>query len=153
MKGDRPKASLTTAGKKEEFERQVNQLVAEVRLLENYYQEIVTRQQAVSSALIDTRAALEALENIPKTGKSDLLLPIGGGVLLPVNGVAVDKVIVSIGAGAAVEKDIPSTKTFLQSRKTELEKGLTNLEQQRKEVGSRLDVGRASLEKIANAQQ
>jgi prefoldin alpha subunit len=141
----------TDQAKMQEVQQQFNQLVAEVRLLESYYQEIVTRQQSLSAALIDTRAALEALESLPITDNAELLVPIGGGTLLPVSAPPIKNVVVSVGAGVAVEKTRDTAKSYLEGRRSELEKGVSTLEQQRKEIGSRLDVGRATLQRIAES--
>ncbi len=152
----RPSASLgpTTRSAQEnqqQVQQQFNQLVEEVRLLESYYQEVVTREQSLSAALIDNRAAHEALDVLSKTESNDLLVPIGGGTLVPVSAPPVEKLVVSVGAGIAVEKSAEDAKSFLTSRRQELEKGVTTLEQQRKEIGSRLEVGRATLQRIAEA--
>ncbi len=153
----RPSASLgapvqaSDQAKQQEVQQQFNNLVAEVRLLESYYQEVVGRQQQVSGALIDTRAALEALEALPLADSADLLIPIGGGTLIPVQAPPIKNVVVSVGAGVAIEKNRDSAKEYLQARRSELEKAVTNLEQQRKEIGSRLEVGRATIQRIADS--
>ena len=137
----------------QQIQEQFNQLVGEVRLLEAYYQEVVTRQQNASAALVDTRAALEAIDTISKSDSNDLLVPIGGGTLMYANSSNLDRLIVSIGAGVAIEKNRESAKTFLQSRRQELERAVSSLESQRKEIGSRLEVGRATIQRIAGTQQ
>jgi prefoldin alpha subunit len=134
-----------------QIQEQFNQLVAEVRLLEAYYQEVVNRQQNVSAALLDTRAALEALDVLSKSEKNDLLVPVGAGTLIFANAESLDRIIVSVGAGVAIEKSLESAKSFLQIRRLELEKAITSLEAQRKEIGSRLDVGRATIQRITGA--
>lgn len=141
------------AASEQQIQEQFNQLVGEVRLLEAYYQEVVTRQQSVSAALIDTRAALEAIETLSKADSNELLVPIGGGTLMFATSSNMDRLIVSVGAGVAIEKNKESAKTFLQSRRQDLERAVSSLENQRKEIGSRLEVGRATIQKIAGAQQ
>jgi prefoldin alpha subunit len=152
----RPSATLgsqTDQAKIQEIQQQFNQLVAEVRLLESYYQEIVTRQQSISAALIDTRAALEALDALPLSDNAELLVPIGGGTLIPVSAPPIKNVVVSVGAGVAVEKNREAAKSYLDGRKSDLEKAVTQLEQQRKEIGSRLEVGRATIQRIADSSE
>jgi prefoldin alpha subunit len=133
----------------QQLQQQFNQLVAEVRLLEAYYQEIITRQQSASAGLIDTRAALEALEGLSKSENNEVLVPIGGGSLIPVTAPPIERLVISVGAGIAIEKSETDAKSFLTKRRQELEKAVTSLEQQRKEIGSRLEVGRATLQRIA----
>ena len=135
----------------QQIQEQFNQLVAEVRLLEAYYQEVTNRQQTVSGALLDTRAALETLDVLSKSEKSDLLVPVGAGTLIFATAEPLDKIIVSVGAGVAIEKSRESAKSFLQARRQDLEKANTSLEAQRKEIGSRLEVGRATIQRVTGA--
>lgn len=133
----------------QQIQEQFNQLVSEVRLLEAYYQEIVTRQQTASAALMDARAALEAMGSLSKTENSELLVPLGGGTLIFASAGKLERLVVSVGAGVAIEKTTDAAKTFLEGRKRDLEKAVTTLEGQRKEIGSRLEVGRATIQRIA----
>ena len=132
----------------EQAEQQLNQLVSEIRTLEAYYNEIVSRIQAASSGLSDFRAAIQGVDALMQNPKGDMLVPIGGGLLLPVSGVEATSLVLSVGAGVAVEKDLNSCKAFLQAREKELERAISGLEQQRREIGSRLDSGRAVLQRL-----
>src|SRR5579872_954563 len=132
----------------DQAEQQLNQLVSEIRTLEAYYNEVVSRIQAVSSGVADFRAAIKGVDALMQNPKSDLLVPIGGGLLLPVNEIDAKTLILSVGAGVAVEKDLNSCKAFLLAREKELEKAVSALEQQRREIGSRLDSGRAVLQRL-----
>ena len=140
----RPPKEIT----QEQAEQQLNQLVSEIRTLEAYYNEIVSRMQAASNGLTEFRAAIQAVDALNQGQKSDLLIPIGGGLLLPVSEVETKRLILSVGAGVAIEKDMDSTKSFLQAREKELERAVDALEQQRKEIGSRLESGKAVLQQL-----
>ncbi len=132
----------------EQAERQLNQLVSELRLLEQYYSEISTRLQAASAGLSDIRSAILAVDGLAKNQKSDMLVPIGGGLLLPIGSVEAKRVVMSVGAGVAIEKDLDSARAYLQAREKELEKAVQALDQQRREIGSRLETGRAVLQQV-----
>jgi prefoldin alpha subunit len=136
-----------------QLEQKLNQLVAEVRLLEAYYQEVEIREQTASAALADTRSAQEAIGALSSSSESDVLVPIGGGVLLPAKAPPARKLIVNVGANVALEKSPDSAKVFLQNRQAELEKAVTALEQQRRELAARLDAGRAAIQQMAQQQQ
>jgi prefoldin alpha subunit len=140
----RPPKEIT----QEQAEQQLNQLVSEIRTLEAYYNEIVSRMQAASNGLTEFRAAIQAVDALNQGQKSDLLIPIGGGLLLPVSEVETKRLILSVGAGVALEKDMDSAKSFLQAREKELERAVDALEQQRKEIGSRLESGKAVLQQL-----
>jgi prefoldin alpha subunit len=140
-----PTRQLSEAEMEAQAEQQLNQLLTEIRLLENYYQEALARVQAASTALTDSRSAIEAINAIAADPKNEFLLSIGGGLLLPVKDLGSTKLLLSVGAGVVIEKDLDSAKAFLQTRQKELEKALTTLDQQRREIGTRLDQDRAVL--------
>lgn|SRR5579875_1531875 len=129
-------------------EQQLNQLVSELRVLEAYYQEVSARQQAASAALTDTRSALEAITGLAKSPKNEVLIPIGAGLLLPAKDLDASRFVVSVGAGVALEKDLASATQFLENRQKELQSALSSIDQQRREIGSRLEAGRAALQEL-----
>ena len=129
-------------------EQQLDRLVNEVRLLEGYYQEVTVREQSASNALTETRSAIEAIDGLSENPKSEVLLPIGAGILLPLKDVETRKYIVSVGAGIAIEKDVVAVRNFLDERQKEVQSAVTGLAQQRREIGSRLEAGKSALRQI-----
>ncbi|MGI0091703.1 MAG: hypothetical protein ACREBS_08340, partial [Nitrososphaerales archaeon] len=68
--------------------------------------------------------------------------------LLRAKNLEVKKLVLSVGAGIAIEKDLDSAKAFLQAREKEFESAALSFEQQRKEVSSRLEAGRTILQQL-----
>lgn len=132
----------------EQAEQQLNQLLNEIRMLETYYNETVNRIQVASAGLTDARMAIQALEGLDQNPNGELLVPIGGGLLMPTKNSDAKKIILSVGAGVALEKDFNSAKVFLQAHEKDLEKALNSLEQQRREIGTRLDAGKSILQRL-----
>ena len=134
----------------EQAEQQLNQLLNEIRLLETYYNEVSGRLQMASAALSETHSAIQAIDGLDQNPKAELLVPIGGGLLLPTTNSEVKTVILNVGAGVAIEKDFNSAKAFLQTHEKDLEKAMSSLEQQRREIGSRLEAGRSILQRLTS---
>ena len=132
----------------EQAEQQLNQLLSEIRILEGYYNEIVARIQAASAGLSDIRSAVLSIDALAQNQNEDFLLPIGAGMLLPAANLSTKRLIVNVGGGVAIEKDLDSAKAFLKAREKELETALNSLEQQRREISSRLETGRNILQQI-----
>lgn len=132
----------------EQAEQQLNQLVGEIRILEAYYNELVAKIQTASAGISDARSSRESIDSLVKNPGGEFLLPLGSGLLLPANGLNAKALIVNVGAGVAIEKDFDSAKALLMAREKELETALNSLEQQRREIGSRLDAGRSLLQQI-----
>jgi prefoldin alpha subunit len=129
-------------------EQQFERLVQEVRVLEGYYQEATSRVQSASDALTETRSAIEAVDGLAKSPKSEVLLSIGAGILLPLKEVEAKKYLISVGAGVAIEKDVLSVRAFLETRQKEIQQAVSMLEQQRREIGTRLEAGKSALQQI-----
>ena len=129
-------------------EEQYDRLVQEVRVLESYYQEATSRLQSASDALNETRSSIEAVDGLAKSPKSEVLLSIGSGVLLPMKEVEVKKYLISVGAGIAIEKDVTSVRAFLDARQREIQQAVSMLEQQRREINTRLEAGKSALKQI-----
>jgi prefoldin alpha subunit len=132
----------------EEAEQQLNQLLSEIRILESYYNEIVARIQAASAGLSDIRLSVRSVEALAENQGKEFLLPIGGGLLLPSEKVNSKKLIVNVGGGVLMEKNLDSAKAFLITREKELESAMNSLEKQRREIASRLETGRNILQQI-----
>lgn len=132
----------------EQAEQQLNQLVGEIRVLEAYYNELVAKIQTASVGITDARSSRESIDTLMKNPNGEFLLPLGSGLLLPANGLNAKTVVVNVGAGVAIERDFDTAKAFLMAREKELETALNSLEQQRREIGSRLDAGRSLLQQI-----
>ena len=140
-----PSANQAT---QDQVEQQLNQLVSEIRLLEQYYNEVSQKIQSASAEYSDMRSAIQSIDGLAKNSNGDFLIPIGGGLLLPASNLDPKKIILSVGAGVAIEKDLDSAKAFLQTRVKEFEAGLNTLDQQRREISSRLEAGRNLLQQI-----
>ena len=60
-------------------EERVNALVMEMRLLEDTFNQLSSRQGLLERALIENRAALDALKGMSDSKPAEVLLQIGGG--------------------------------------------------------------------------
>lgn len=132
----------------EQAEQQLNQLVQEIRVMESYYNEVVARIQNTSAAQSDVRSTIQSIDGIAQNPNGEYLLTIGGGLLLPTSNLESKRFVLSIGAGVAIERDFDSAKAFLQARDKEYGAALNALEQQRRELGSRLEQGKNFLQQI-----
>ena len=144
----KPSQTPPTQVTQEQVEQQLNQLVSEIRVMEQYYNEVSSKIQTASAALSDVRNTIQSIDAVAQNANGEYLIPIGGGLLLPANNLDSKRMILSIGAGIAIEKNSDSAKAFLQDREKEYSAALRSLEQQRKEIGSRLEAGRNFLQQV-----
>ncbi len=122
-------------------------------MLEGYFGEINTRESLLARAIVESRAALEAIRSFPSNETSDVLVPIGGGVFIEVSAKPPDKLLVSIGADVMIEETKDGAVSFLEERIKELENAISNLEGQKAELAKRIESNRAIISSILEKQK
>ena len=131
-------------------EEKIQGFVGELRVLEAYYNELIARENAIARVTVDNRAAMEALRNLPQESGSELLLPIGGGVLIRVQHMSPDRFVLSLGADVAIEKTKEGVMTYLGERSKELESALSNLSAQKINLENQINSKREEINNLAS---
>lgn len=131
-------------------EETFRRLAVELRILEGTADTIQSRANMVNGALTELVVASMTLEGLEKE-KTDapLFVPIGGGSYIEAKLGSEDKVVVSIGAGVAVERTLKEAKDTVSSRIAELEKTRNTLEQQLRQVIDKIQENRAQLQELS----
>jgi prefoldin alpha subunit len=131
-------------------EETFRRLALELRILEGTADAIQSRSSMVNAALTELVVAGMTLEGLEKE-KTDapLFVPIGGGSYIEAKLGSEDKVVVSIGAGVAIERTLKEAKGTVTSRIAELEKTRTTLEQQLRQVIEKIQDNRARLQEMS----
>lgn len=131
-------------------EETFRRLALELRILEGTADAIQSRSSMVNAALTELVVAGMTLEGLEKE-KMDapLFVPIGGGSYIEAKLGSEDKVVVSIGAGVAIERTLKEAKDTVGSRIAELEKTRTTLEQQLRQVIEKIQDNRAQLQEMS----
>jgi prefoldin alpha subunit len=131
-------------------EETFRRLALELRILEGTADAIQSRSSMVNAALTELVVAGMTLEGLEKE-KMDapLFVPIGGGSYIEAKLGSEDKVVVSIGAGVAIERTLKEAKDTVTSRIAELDKTRTTLEQQLRQVIEKIQDNRAQLQELS----
>ena len=133
-------------------EETINALVVEIRVLENTYNELSNRQSLLERALVENRAALDALNGLGDKPSEEILMQIGGGAMLRSQPPSTDKVLVSVGASIVIEKPRTEAMELLEKRSTDVEKTVMSIAGQRNEIAQRLDSDRQTLGSFVSRQ-
>lgn len=132
----------------------VNALVVELRVLEGTYNELSARQNLLERAMLEGRAALDAIKGLSGQSAGEVLTQIGGGIMLRSSPPETERVLVSIGANLVLEKPRDEAVAILEERGREIEKTLISLLNQRNEIAQRLNSDREALNSLmARSQQ
>jgi prefoldin alpha subunit len=133
-------------------EERVNNLVAEIRVLESTFNELSARQNLLERILIETRAAVDTLAGLASAKSDEILIPIGGAVLVRAIPPKAEKVLLNVGANVVVEKPREYASKFMEARANEIEESIVALVSQRNQIAQRLDSDRRALQTIVNRQ-
>jgi prefoldin alpha subunit len=133
-------------------EETVNALIVEIRVLESTNNELTARQNLLERALVENRAALDALNGLGDKPTQEVLMQIGGGAMLRSPPPSTDKVLVSVGANIVIEKPKAGTVALLEGRSRDVEKTIMSIAGQRNGLAQRLDSDRQALNSLVSRQ-
>ncbi len=130
----------------------INNLIAEVRVLESTFNELSSRQNILERILIESKSSLDTVKGLSETPSEEVLIPVGGGVLLRARPPSTDKVLLNIGANVVLEKPREEAVKFIETRVSELEGDIDAVASQRSQIAQRLDSDRRALQSLLSKQ-
>lgn len=144
---------MSTKEKAPTDEEKVSSIVTEIRILEGTFNEFSARQNMLERALLESRAALDAIKGLNQAEGAEVLTQIGGGVLVRSPPPSVDRVLVNVGANVVIEKPRDEATAMLESRSREVETSVLSIQSQRNEIAERLEVDRQYLQTLISKTQ
>jgi prefoldin alpha subunit len=129
-------------------EEQAQQLMQQMQMLETYFSELSQREGTFLSVLRETTAAIESIKSLSEKPESETLIPIGIGTYIPTKISSNSKIVLSIGAGVAVEKDFPSAINYLEAHIKEIEVALQDNAAKKQDAAARLEQGREQINQL-----
>ena len=142
---------MAARGKEEE---ELRKLSVEMRFLEQTAETLQQRMSMLNAAITDLSYANMTLDGVEKEKENaEILVPIGGGSYVKMKLASSDKVVVGIGAGVSVEKQVPEAKAMLKERLDELEKSMVAAQQQFAQIADRINSGRSRLETLLSVRE
>ena len=127
----------------------VRQLATEIRILEGSIAALQSRLDIVRAAIGEVTLAHGTLEGLKNLQTGDLtLIPVGAGSYVSMTVADPKKLIMGIGAGTAMEKDVESSIEELKNRLQDLEKARTAIQQQLDQTAARYQQDREALEDL-----
>jgi len=131
----------------------VRQLATEIRILEGSIGALQSRLDIVRAAINEVTMAFNTLDGLKKLQEGDsTLVPVGAGSYVRMKIADSKKLIMGIGAGAAMEKDVETSVGELKGRLEELDKARTSIQQQLDQTVSRYQQDRDALEDLLRQQ-
>ena len=129
-------------------EEQAQQLMQQMQMLETYFSDLSQREGTFLSVLREATAAIESIKSLSQKPESETLVPIGIGTYIPTKISSKSKIVLSIGAGVAVEKDFPSAINYLEAHVKEIEVALQDNAAKKQDAAARLEQGREQINQL-----
>jgi prefoldin alpha subunit len=136
--------------KEQSNEEKLNNLAVEVRLLEGTYNELTSRQSLLERALIENRAALDAIKGLGENKAGEVLTQIGGGAMLKSPPPDAERVLVGVGADVVIEKPREEALAIIEERQKEVERSIVSIVGQRDEIKQRLEADQELLQTLVS---
>lgn len=130
-------------------EEKVRQLLVDLRLLEGSARAIQARLEVVVAAMNDAGVAHATLDGVKSQQEgSEILVPVGGGSFVRATLTDAQKIIMGVGAGVAIEKQIDESITELKGRLDELERVRNALQEQLTQTAIKIEETRGELSEL-----
>lgn len=131
----------------------VRQLATEIRILEGSIGALQSRLDIVRAAISEITLAFNTLEGMKTLKDGDsTLIPVGAGSYVRMQIADSKKLVMGIGAGVAMEKDVESSVGELKLRLEELDKARTSIQQQLDQTVARYQQDREAIEDLLRRQ-
>lgn len=120
------------------IEQTVNDLMQESKLLEAYYNDIISKESVLHRLFEESHNSLEALSGLSSESDTLSLVPLGIGVFVKSSIYPLGRVLVNIGAGVVVEKKKEDAINFVEQRIKEFELATKQLAAQKQQISQRM---------------
>ena len=129
-------------------EEQAQQLMYQMQMLENYFTEISRKEESLYGMLREATSATESVKSLGEKPELNTLVPMGMGTFVKAKISSNEKLILNIGAGAAIEKDKDSAINFLEARIKELEVAIRDTSSKKQQVVANLEQGKQQFNRM-----
>jgi len=135
------------------MEQRINEMVQQSRVLEAYMNDIMTRQVTVTKLMEEARMASTSIQGISQDSEVESLMPLGIGLYVKTSVPPVKKLVVTLGAGVALEKSREDALNYVEARIKEYEVAARQLEAQRQEIAMRMEQMQSQINHMIRAAQ
>jgi prefoldin alpha subunit len=119
-------------------EQKISEMVQQSKILESYLNDILTREAALTRLIGEAQLASEGLQSLSSDVPVETMVPLGVGTYVRSTIEPVKNLLVSVGAGIAIEKSKNETISYIESKIKEFEIGIGQLNRQKEQITIRL---------------
>lgn len=119
-------------------EHSINEMIQESKLLESYYNDILSKESMLHRLLEESHNSFEAIKNLSLDEETSSLIPLGIGIYVKSAIYPIDKVLVNVGGGVVIEKKKEDAVNFIEHRIKEFETASKQLSSQKQQISYRM---------------
>lgn len=119
-------------------EQKISEMVQQSKILESYLNDILTREATLTRLIGEAQLASEGLQSLSSDAPVETMVPLGVGTYVRSTIEPVKNLLVSVGAGIAIEKSKNETISYIESKIKEFEIGIGQLNRQKEQITTRL---------------
>ena len=134
-------------------EEQAQQLIQQMQMLETYFADLSQKESSLLAARNEAALAITSIKSLKENNESDTLMPVGMGAYVRAKFSSDSKIVLNIGAGAAVERDADSVMNYLETRIREVEVAVQDISARKQDVGQRMEQLKAQVNQLMQAAQ
>jgi prefoldin alpha subunit len=123
-------------------------MLQQMQALEAYMVDLIQKEEAVVKLIQEASGAIESMVALKEDTPYETLVPVGMGTYVKATIQPKEKMIVNIGAGAAIEQDKAAAINYVEQRIKELEVALQQISAQRQEIAVRLERGQQEMNRL-----
>jgi len=117
-------------------------------MLETYLNDLIGKEGNIVNILREANSAIQSIKSINENSESETLVPMGIGTFVKAKILPNQKLVVNLGAGAAIEKDKDSAINYIESRIKEMEVALNETNAKKQEVIANLEQGKQEMNRL-----
>lgn len=129
-------------------EEKAQQLLYQMQMLETYLGDLINKENNLVNIIREAASAIGSIKALNETTESETLVPMGIGAFVKAKIQPNQKLILNLGAGAAVEKDKDSAINYLESRIKEMEVALRETNARKQEISASLEQGKQEMNNL-----
>lgn len=122
-----------------------------MQMLETYLGDLINKENNLVNIIREAASAIGSIKALNETTESETLVPMGIGAFVKAKIQPNQKLILNLGAGAAVEKDKDSAINYLESRIKEMEVALRETNARKQEIATSLEQGKQEMNNLVQA--
>ena len=121
-------------------------------MLETYLNDIIAKESNIVNVLREASSAIQSIKSINENSESETLIPMGIGAFVKAKILPNEKVVLNLGAGAAIEKDKASAINYLEARIKEIEMAIQDNSAKKHDAAAQLEQGKKQINQLMQAE-